>query len=153
VNFRGYVTPVLIRIPLPNTSTFTAGESSKPAFFLFFNFFTHQTSFIMMWLFLANVRSQAFLLSRRRLTESPRVLRSMANAPKTPNAQHWGNEHIDAAILVIVVVVGGSLIGLCTAYNLAKALGSQQKLKITVLRGPTVDLHLCLVSQYGVLAL
>jgi glycine/D-amino acid oxidase-like deaminating enzyme len=55
----------------------------------------------------------------------------MANAPKTPNAKCWGNEDSDAAIPVIVV--GGGVIGLCAAYNLAKALGSQQKLKITVL--------------------
>jgi glycine/D-amino acid oxidase-like deaminating enzyme len=55
----------------------------------------------------------------------------MANAPKPTETHCWGDESGDAT--AAVVVVGGGVIGLCTAYNLAKAVRSRQKLKITVL--------------------
>jgi glycine/D-amino acid oxidase-like deaminating enzyme len=64
--------------------------------------------------------------------DSMPITRSTANAPNPTKTRCWGDEDGDATVAA-VVVVGGGVIGLCTAYNLAKAVGSKQKLKITVL--------------------
>jgi glycine/D-amino acid oxidase-like deaminating enzyme len=55
---------------------------------------------------------------------------SMTGYPDPTKSRWWDNEDSD---VVVIVVVGGGVIGLCAAYNLAKAAEPQQKLKIIVL--------------------